>query len=152
MWSEHREEVKKHIDQAQLINLIVNSSDDTAGNRIVNISIQIPCLPAFYWETINTGTESHSAEGHVSLLKPIIKDIVSLNTLKINVIITDINFTMRKFHCEMAKRLSFSHVFYTLCDSHGFQLLIKDILQILRWKEVIAAVLKVITFFKKSKL
>jgi len=88
----------------------------------------------------------------VSLLKPIIKDIVSLNTLKINAIITDINSTMRKFYREIVKRPGFSHVFYTLCDSYGFQLLIKDILQILKWKEVMAAVSKVVAFFKKSKL
>jgi len=56
----------------------------------------------------------------VSLLKPIIKDIINLNTLKINVIITDINFTIRKFHYKMAKRPGFLHVFYTLYNSHGF--------------------------------
>jgi len=58
--------------------------------------------------------------GYVSLFKPIIKDIIKLNILKINVIITDINFTICKFYYKIIKRFSFLHVFYTLYDSHSF--------------------------------
>jgi len=52
----------------------------------------------------------------------------------------------------MAKKPGFSHVFYTLYNSHSFQLLIKDILKAKPYKTVMAKVLKIIAWFKKSKL
>jgi len=88
----------------------------------------------------------------VSLITPLIQDLIGDNTKKINGMVTDTNTIMRKFHKEMAARPEFSHVLYTLCDSHGFQLLIKDIATIAPWNATFASVAKVVNFFKNSKL
>ena len=130
----------------------MDGSDDTTGNRIINISVQIPGLSAFYWETIDTKTASQDAVGYVSVVEPVLLDLLDGDTSKVNGLVTDTNSTMRSFHREMAKRPGFSHVFYTLCDSHGFQLLIKDIVKAEPYKTTIANVSKITTWFKKSKL
>jgi hypothetical protein len=152
VWAEYREKVLEHVAKAKFINIIIDGSDDTAGNRLINVSFQIPNATAFYWETIDTGTARHSAEGYLSLIEPIILDLVGGDTSKINSVVTDTNSTMRLFHQKMAERPAFSHILYTLCDSHGFQLLIKDILQTEPWNKTFIETSKIITTFKKSKI
>jgi len=55
----------------------------------------------------------------VLIIKLIIYNIISDETLKINIVITNTCFIMWKFYYKMVKRPAFSHVFYTLYDSYG---------------------------------
>jgi hypothetical protein len=50
---------------------------------------------------------------------------------------------MRKTHTDLARMENFRHCFFSLCDSHGLQLLVKDISDDTAF---------ITTFFKKSKL
>ncbi|KAJ3454388.1 hypothetical protein MRS44_018282 [Fusarium solani] len=59
---------------------------------------------------------------------------------------------MRKLHAEMKNMPEFRHCFFILCDSHGLQLLVKDIVESERWASVLKKVTRIITFFKKAKL
>jgi hypothetical protein len=51
-----------------------------------------------------------------------------------------------------AARKEFQHCFFSLCNSHGLQLLIKDILEQPFFEETFRSATLIVTFFKKSKL
>ena len=59
---------------------------------------------------------------------------------------------MRKTHADLARMDKFRHCFFSLCDSHGLQLLVKDILQMECFKDISDSTAFITTFFKKSKL
>ncbi|KJK73556.1 hypothetical protein H634G_11192 [Metarhizium anisopliae BRIP 53293] len=61
-YQELRDEVSKRISSSEWFNIVFDASDNVSGHRIVNISVQIPDGPAFYWKTFDTGDEQHTAE------------------------------------------------------------------------------------------
>jgi hypothetical protein len=71
---------------------------------------------------------------------------------RMNAICTDACSTMQKLHAEMKNMPKFRHCFFILYDSHGLQLLVKDIMESERWASVLKKVTRIITFFKKAKL
>ena len=44
----------------------------------------------------------------------------------------------------------FQHAFFILCDSHGLQLLIKDLLHLPSMQEVFTAASNIVTYFQSS--
>ena len=52
----------------------------------------------------------------------------------------------------LSQDLRLQHCFFILCDSHGLQLLIKDILQLPWFSGIAQRAQKVVTAFKRSKL
>jgi hypothetical protein len=85
------------------------------------------------------------------MLVPIFKDVVNGNLSRINAIVTDTNATMRKIHRLLDATTDFGHVFFTLCDSHGLQLLVKDISALPEWKATFQAISFAVNMFKRSK-
>jgi hypothetical protein len=74
------------------------------------------------------------------------------NFERVNSINTDTCSTMRKLHDVLQAKPELEHVFFTLCDSHGLQLLIKDILQIPWFASVVKRISKIVGDFRKSLL
>ncbi|RKK12607.1 hypothetical protein BFJ67_g18071, partial [Fusarium oxysporum f. sp. cepae] len=62
------DEVFKRITSSEWFNIIFDASDNVSGHRIVNISVQLPDGPAFYWKTFDTGDEQHTAENWVKVI------------------------------------------------------------------------------------
>ncbi|EXA32089.1 hypothetical protein FOVG_16665 [Fusarium oxysporum f. sp. pisi HDV247] len=69
-YQEIYEEVFKRITSSEWFNIIFDASDNVSGHTIVNISVQVPDGPAFYWKTLDTGDEQHTAENWVRLISP----------------------------------------------------------------------------------
>jgi hypothetical protein len=67
-YQEIYDEVFKHITSSEWFNIIFDASDNVSGHRIVNISVQVPDGPAFYWKSLDTGDEQHTAENWVRLI------------------------------------------------------------------------------------
>jgi hypothetical protein len=152
LYNRYRDRVRNYIDNAPLINLIFDGSDSVSKKRIINVSVQIPGVAAFYWVNLDTGSRLHTASETILILEPVIRDLVGTQTKKINCITTDTCTTMRKTHKEMAKKAEFSHVFFNLCDAHGFDLLAKDIIKLQPFKQLAARVKIIVNYFKKAKL
>ena len=149
---DYQERVKALLHEAPYLNVILDASDDVSSNRIVNVSIAIPNSVAFYWTTIDTKDHDHTALATLSLIKPSLVEIFGQDFSRLNAICTDTCSTMRKLHREMKAIPEFSHCLYILCDSHGLQLLVKDIVESKQWVPVIGKVNLLIAFFKKAKL
>ncbi|RYC78191.1 hypothetical protein BFJ63_vAg18936, partial [Fusarium oxysporum f. sp. narcissi] len=94
----------------------------------------------------------------IRLIQPLLEEVFTKegedfqDFSRMNAICTDTCSTMRKLHAEMKNMPEFRHCFFLLCDSHGLQLLVKDIVESERWASVLKKVTRIITSFKKAKL
>ncbi|EXK76042.1 hypothetical protein FOQG_19196, partial [Fusarium oxysporum f. sp. raphani 54005] len=61
-YQELYDEVFKRITSSEWFNIIFDASDNVSSHRIINISVQLPDGPAFYWKTFDTGDEQHTAD------------------------------------------------------------------------------------------
>ncbi|KAJ6436477.1 sugar hydrolase [Purpureocillium lavendulum] len=152
VYVDYRQRVKALLDDAPHLNIIFDASDDISSNRIINVAVEIPNSVAFYWTTFDTKDHDHRALATLSLVRPAIVDIFGHDFSRLNAICTDTCSTMRKLHREMKALPEFSHCLYVLCDSHGLQLLVKDIVESKRWMPTFGKVTYLIGFFKKAKL
>lgn len=147
------EEVMVGIRAAEDLSIIFDASDNVSSHRIVNISVKLPDDgPAFYWKTFDTGDKQHTAEDWVELIVPELLTITDGNLSKINSICTDTEATMRATHDLLQQRPDLQHVNFSLCDSHGQQLLIKDTLTLEIFLELMEDTAKLLNFFSRSKL
>lgn len=151
-YSEYHNQVQDILDQTERINVIFDGSDNITSHRIINISVQVANGPAFYWKTFDTGQIQHTAEHYIDLLYPELEITCKGNFLRINSFCTDTDSVMRKAHVHLTARKEFQYCFFSLCDSHGLQLLIKDILERPFFEEAFKSAALIFTFFKKSKL
>lgn len=149
---EVRNEVLRQIRASDFFNIIFDASDNVSHHRIVNISVQLPDGPTFYWKTFDTGNERHTAENWVKLIWTEMLYLCDNNPARINSICTDTENTMRSVHDLLGKLPVLRHVSFSLCDSHGLQLLIKDILLLPYFEETFKDVSSVLTLFSRSKL
>ncbi|KID81003.1 transposase [Metarhizium guizhouense ARSEF 977] len=145
-------EVFKRISSSEWFNIVFDASDNISGHRIVNVSVQIPDGPAFYWKTFDTGDEQHTAENWVKLIWREMQQLCGGDLSRINSICTDTENTMRSVHDLLGKFPQLSHTNFSLCDSHGLQLLIKDILLLPFFEDLNNDVNTLLTFFSRSKL
>jgi hypothetical protein len=125
--------------------VIFDASDNITSHRIINISVQIANGVALYWKTFDTQHIQHTAENYIDLIYPELETICKGDFLRINSFCTDTDSVMRKAHMDMAARKEFQHCFFSLCDSHGLQLLIKDILGLPFFEETFKSATSIIT-------
>ena len=151
-YQEIYDEVFKRIANSEWFNIIFDASDNVSGHRIVNISVQVPDGPVFYWKTLDTGDEQHTAENWVRLIWGEMQQLCSGDLSRINSICTDTENTMRSVHDMLGRFPELSHINFSLCDSHGLQLLIKDILLLPFFENLFNNVSTLLVFFSRSKL
>lgn len=152
IYTKLQETVLERFRGADHISIIFDASDNVSHHRIVNISVKPPESPAFYWKTFDTGDKQHTADIWVTLLWPELLIITNNDLSKINSICTDTEATMRSVHHLLEQKTELQHVNFSLCDSHGLQLLIKDILSLPPFEGVVSDSNTIITFFSRSKL
>ena len=152
IYKSYRDEVLKKLRVAPRLNLIFDASDNIASNRIINIAVQIPNGAAFYWKTFDTGDIEHTAEEYINLIWPQLEEICESDWTRINSICTDTDSTMRTTHEILSKTKELGSCFFSLCDSHGLQLLIKDVLLMECFAAIFEEATNIVRFFSKSKL
>ena len=73
------------------------------------------------------------------------------NLSKIHSVTIDTCSLERATWDHLSQDLRLSHIFYVLCDSHGLQLLIKDLLSAPQIKTTFYKGLTIVNFFRKAK-
>lgn len=95
-------------------------------------------MGAFYYETEDCGSTPQNAEALSAWVFKRLEVLVGDNWQRVNSIITDTCATMRVvrkiFQCDPRTK----HVFCVPCDSHGLQLLIKDLLNTDPYRTILA--------------
>ena len=152
VFSEYKAKVMDRLAGCDTLNVIFDASDNINDERVLNICVQIPHEVAFYWTTINTHAVELTAENHLLLLGPILAEITANNPQRINSFSTDSCNTMRALRHRIRATSDFEHCFWVLCDSHGLQLLIKDLLSLPDFASIVQQATNLISGFSSSKL
>lgn len=112
------------------IRLNLTADESTAGNsdRVANIAVNTTAGGSFHLHTMNLQDRNATAEEVAQMVIERAKQVTGDDLLRWNSICTDTCSTMRSMHNLLERNASTKHVFSVLCDSHGLQLLVKDIL------------------------
>ena len=152
VYKEYKAKVEKELANDQWLNVIFNVSENINGQRVLNICVQVAGRQTFYWTTIDTKAVELTAVNYLLLLQPILRDITAGNLACINSFSTDSCNTMRATRQLCLQHPKLQHCFWALCDSHGLQLLIKDLLALPDFTFVFQNTSILTTFFSNSKL
>lgn len=122
--------VNHALEGEQRLNLTADESTAKNSDRVANIAINTAACGSFHLETASVRDRNVTAEEVFSIVTSHASRLTSGNLSRWNSICTDTCSTMRSLHSLIQKAVETSHVFTVLCDSHGLQLLLKDICSI----------------------
>jgi hypothetical protein len=151
-----REEVNGVLKGEVRINLTADES--TAGNsdRVANVAVNTAAAGSFHLHTESLGDRNVTAEEVIQLVTSHAKDVANRDLTRWNSICTDTCSTMRSMHSLLERNADTKHVFSVLCDSHGLQLFMKDILhqsgRVSYYSSILTDAVFVSNTLRKSKL
>ena len=134
------------------LNIVSDESNNINGARIANISIHHPSIGSFHYLSQDIGTMQSKAVNIANWLKNHLQTLTNGDFKRINSIATDTCDTMLSMWEVAQFYPELKHCFCIPCDSHGMQLLIKDILKIPQFKDTIDKAQAIARAFKKSHL
>ena len=149
------ESLKVKIDATILaqhfLNVISDESTNINNNRIFNISLHTS-NGALYWLSEDIGEEQMTAGNIANMLKTRLRELSNGDLQRINTVATDTCPTMFSVWELMRADNDFKHIFFIPCDSHGLQLLVKDILLLTSFKIILDEAQAIVKAFKNSPL
>lgn len=146
--------VLQELRNTRYLNITINETTNITNDRMVTLSFNLRDKSLFYClenfgdcvfdaqavaDWIYSKMESFlAAEGSVG-------DWNRLNSLS-----TDATATMRSVCQILSEKPELRHLFCIPCDSHGLQLIIKDLLHLPRIHEAFSVATKIVTYFRSS--
>ena len=151
--------VESRLSHEKLLNFTCDESNANNGDRVYNLSVNVLQGGSYHLKVIPLKALSANADNLVVITK---EEILRLTTLldqqyqfqqipRINSLATDTCETMRSLHRKLRTHAEFKHTFFVPCDSHGLQLLVKDILGIGYWREIMKHANTIAVYFKRAK-
>jgi hypothetical protein len=145
-----RGKVLSLLDQQATIQFILDESPDINHRRMVNLSAVVPGFGSFYLENHHVGDKALTASFYVEwFLKKALAYCSDPN--RISSLSTDTCATMRLTWTGLENHPLLKHAFFVPCDSHGLQLLIKDILGCQPFADTIAKAQTIVSTFHQAK-
>src|SRR5438552_76135 len=151
VYSQVRTQTDELIASLPHINVITDESTNINKARICNISIHSEHGSTHYLsedilaKRMTTSAAAEWLRNHLLTLSN--GDLSRLNSLG-----TDTCKVMLNMCLQLQQYDDLKHCFFIPCDSHGIQLLIKDLLQIPRFQEVLKQAQTVVKAFRKAPL
>jgi hypothetical protein len=149
-YEEVRGEVDSYLREATTINIIFDETISIAGKRVINLTAHTERGPFFYKHILLKKGEAANAENFRKYLLPLIEELCNEDFTRINSFSTDICATMRKWWRIVKAIDELSHCLFISCDSHGLQLLIKDIVELPIFKLTMRLASNLVKSFHKS--
>jgi Protein of unknown function (DUF 659)/hAT family C-terminal dimerisation region len=115
-----------HLDR---INVSLDESTNIKANRIVNISIH-SVYGSLHYISEDVRSKRMTGSATAAWLRDHLRVLSNQRLDRINSIVNDTCSTMRLMWSEIEKFDDLRHCFFIPCDSHGIQLLVKDILKL----------------------
>ena len=134
-----------------LLNIITDESSNIRGSRICNISVHSPSGSLHYLSE-DLRAKQMTAAAAAQWLRNHLLVLSNGDLSRINSIITDTCALMFAMWLEMQRFVEFKHCLFIPCDSHGIQLLIKDLLQIPLFQDILQKAQKIVKAFRHSLL
>src|SRR5579859_402419 len=129
----------------------MDESSNIRGSRICNISVHSPSSDLHYISE-DICAKQMTAAAAAQWLRNHLTVLSNGNLSRINSIITDTCALMFAMWMEMQWFVEFKHCLFIPCDSHGIQLLIKDLLQIPIFKDIPQKAQRIVKDFRHSLL
>ena len=133
------------------INIVTDESSNIAGSRICNISVHSPS-GSLHYISEDIKAKQMTAAVAAQWLRNHLSTLSNGDFSRINSITTDTCATMFAMWQELERFTEFKHCLFIPCDSHGIQLLIKDLLQLPTFKEVSQKAQVVVKAFRRALL
>lgn len=124
------------------ITLVTDGWTNVRGEAIINYVFVTPTGKAFFYKSVPSHTEAHTSK---YLADEIIKVIEEVGKEKFIALCTDSAANMKRAREEVVRQ--HPHIYAIGCNSHQFNLVIKDILKIPAFKAPMEAAIKVAKWF-----
>ena len=130
---------------------MTDESTNIRKQRVQNLCASVPSFGAFYTQSEVLSTQTVSAKWTADWLINEAVKLTKNNLSQLNSWATDTCHTMRSAWKEAAKDPRLARVFFAPCDSHGLQLLIKDIIQeVVYFEQTASEAQSIVTAFQAS--
>jgi len=130
------------------LNFVLDESPNISSHRIVNISVVIPQYGSIFLNNEDVGKDSLDTSFFTNWF---MRMAMPYNLLRVSSLTTDTCATMRSTWTGLEHTTQLSHALFIPCDSHGLQLLIKDLLELPQIAPIIAQAQAIVTAFHRSK-
>lgn len=149
-YNETKSQVEEILGRTRTINLITDESSNMSRDRIINLCISTPSGPfCIKYEAIPVGT--WSAQRQTKWLNDQLdrqEESIGHKLPPVNSVATDTCRTMRSLWEELRRLDRFRYTFFVPCDSHGLQLLIKDIVNLHPFDKTMKEANMIVTHFR----
>jgi hypothetical protein len=145
-----KEKVKLVLSSSSSLCVVTDESTNIANHRIINTSIVTESGVSIYHSNKEADEGKMGAKELAAHTVEEAKDITDGDLSKWTAVTSDTCTTMRAFGGVLGKTLEAAHVIPVLCDSHGLQLIIKDLLKLPTIKEIFEAASAIVGLFRHS--
>ena len=133
------------------LNIIMDESSNINSTRIANISVH-SYMGSLHYLSEDMGAIRGTAENLAAWLKDNLEVMTKADLSRINSIATDTCDMMFAMWRHIRAYPELEHCFCVPCDSHGLQLLIKDILAIPQFNDILENAQAIAKAFRKAHL
>jgi len=133
------------------INVTTDESSNIRGARICNISIHSDS-GSLHYVSEDIRAKQMGAVANAEWLRSHLLTLSNNDPTRINSVTTDTCSTMINMWEQIEKFADFKHCLFIPCDSHGIQLLIKDLLQLPHFSNVANQAQSVAKAFRRAPL
>jgi uncharacterized protein DUF659 len=150
-------QVNQRLQTTRYLNITCDESTDIRNHRIFNISFSTKD-ESFHYCGIEMQDDRLTGDKIAKTIIEKVREFLAaegdgvINWKRLNSLATDTNATMFKVHDILSQRPETAHMFFIPCDSHGLQLLIKDILHKPMILETFTAATAIVSYFDKAAL
>jgi len=142
-----QKKVKPVLSSSSSLCIVTDESTDIANHRIINTSIVTDSGVSIYHSNKEAEEGKMGAEELAAHTVEEAKDITGGDLSKWTAVTSDTCATMRAFGEVLAKIPEAAHVIPVLCDSHGLQLIIKDLLKLPSIKKIFDEASAIVSLF-----
>jgi hypothetical protein len=136
------------LQSQEKLNFVLDESPNISSRRIVNISVVIPQYGSIFLSNEDVGDKSLDT---VFFTNWFMRMTIPYDLSRVSSLTTDTCATMRSTWTGLEHIPQLAHALFIPCDSHGLQLLIKDILELPQIASIIAFAQAIVTAFHCSK-
>jgi hypothetical protein len=147
-YTEVQSKVNALICGQESLNFVLDESSNIRSQRIVNLSVVIPQYGSIYLPNENIGRQDLTASFFTNWFT---KQASQYDLTRISSLTTDTCAIMRNTWTGLEYLDLLSYTLFILCDSHGLQLLIKDLLDQPQITVVMSKANAIVTGFYQAK-
>lgn len=146
-----KDKVGTILKESPLLNVISDESDNLKGERILNMTVLTKDHHAFDAFSESAGDKRLDAAENARWMLAKMLELTGGDLGKIHSVTTDTCSLERATWDRLSQDPRLSHIFYVPCDSHGLQLLIKNLLSAPQIKTTFYKGLAIVNFLRKAK-